>query len=361
MSVLFSQCTAVGQFTPIGITNSTLSGTVGWVGNGNGSISDNVYVSSGVALAGLFSSAQSNCMMTRGYSFSIPLAASICGIEVEFERNASGLLLGSSVKDNIIYLLNAGAITGSNMASGSAWPSSDGTATYGGSGNLWGAAWTPTDINNANFGVALSTTMSSGLASLYLSANVDLVTITVYYKLPSLPIEMVSFTGSIVDNKVKLEWKTESERNNNYFTVEKMNGTYDWNLIAQLKGAGNSTNILNYSTYDEAPDEINYYRVKQVDYNNSFTYSPIISVDYNPKKTHTLKLYPIPASSYLTIDIPDNVEKIEIISDNGVRSETDIIKADDQYRINVSSLAPGIYIVKVYITDTVITKKFVKE
>jgi len=361
ISILFSQCTAVGQFTPTGITNSTLTGTVGWSGIGNGSLSDNAYISSGVALAGLFSSAQSNYMMTKGYGFAIPLAASICGIQVEIERNAFGLLLGSFVNDNALYLLNAGVITGSNMASGSAWPSSDATVTYGGSSNLWGAAWTPADINTGNFGVALSTTMSSGLASLYLSANIDLITITIYYKLLALPIEMISFTGRIENDKIKLEWKTESERKNNYFMVEKMNETYDWNSIAQIKGAGNSTDIVSYGTYDETPGELNYYRVKQVDYNNSFTYSPIISVDYNPKKTHTLKLYPIPASSYLTIDIADNVEKIEIISNNGVRSETDIIKANDQYRINVSSLAPGIYIIKVYTPDNVMTKKFMKE
>jgi hypothetical protein len=77
-----------------------------------------------------------------------------------------------------------------------------------------------------------------------------------------------------------LSWTTESEHNNDYFNIEK---TLDGNIfenIGYIKGAGNSTQSTTYSFTDyNSNGDINYYRLKQTDYDGKFIYSDLISID----------------------------------------------------------------------------------
>ena len=88
---------------------------------------------------------------------------------------------GVTLKDSTVYLLKGGAVPGGeqNKASASAWPTSKGTATYGNTADLWGATWTPADINASNFGVQLAATNTSAYSSE--TGNVDYVSVTVTY------------------------------------------------------------------------------------------------------------------------------------------------------------------------------------
>jgi hypothetical protein len=114
------------------------------------------------------------------------------------------------------------------------------------------------------------------------TANSAYLTITV---VNGLPIELLYF--SVVDCKTGnlLSWSTASERNNNYFNIEKTKDGKDWSSIMTENGAGNSSNILYYSFVDENVESIiNYYRLKQTDYDGKFKYSEIISIDNTDKK-----------------------------------------------------------------------------
>ena len=96
----------------------------------------------------------------------IPTTAIIRGIQVEIVRKASG----TSVDDEDLYLLKAGATTGiTDHASGTDWGTTDGTVTYGSASDLWGTTWTPAQINASNFGVRFKVgnrTTSSRTASI---------------------------------------------------------------------------------------------------------------------------------------------------------------------------------------------------
>lgn len=96
----------------------------------------------------------------------------------------------------------------------------------------------------------------------------------------SLPIELLYFRGKSYIYYNQLEWETASENNNDYFTIEKTrDGTYFYN-IAIIKGAGNSNQRLYYQYLDrDIEDGINYYILKQTDYDGKFKYSDIISID----------------------------------------------------------------------------------
>lgn len=96
----------------------------------------------------------------------------------------------------------------------------------------------------------------------------------------NLPIELLYFKGSLYNSDNILHWSTASEDNNDYFTIEKTKDGIDWEVVDREPGAGNSSNQLYYSFVDENVESIiNYYRLKQTDYDGKFKYSDIISID----------------------------------------------------------------------------------
>jgi hypothetical protein len=100
-----------------------------------------------------------------------------------------------------------------------------------------------------------------------------------------LPIELLFFNGVECEEGNRLSWSTASENNNNYFSIEKTKDGKDWIIVTNLNGAGNSSIQLYYSFIDENIESIiNYYRLKQTDYDGNFKYSDIISINNQNNK-----------------------------------------------------------------------------
>lgn len=97
-----------------------------------------------------------------------------------------------------------------------------------------------------------------------------------------LSIQLTEFNGVKSDEAVKLNWETATETNNDYFTIERSADTESWEIISIIKGAGNSDHTISYNIWDSSPlKNTNYYKLKQTDFDGKFTYSRIISVDFN--------------------------------------------------------------------------------
>jgi hypothetical protein len=112
----------------------------------------------------------------------------------------------------------------------------------------------------------------------------------------SLPIKLVSFTGTNIEEGVLLNWSTATEENNNYFTVERSSDAKEWNALAEINGAGTTNSVQNYTYTDaQAAAGINYYRIKQTDVNGVFTYSSAIKVG-NIANDISTSVYPNPAT-----------------------------------------------------------------
>ena len=95
-----------------------------------------------------------------------------------------------------------------------------------------------------------------------------------------LPIELVSFYGEKKDNRNILNWTTASEINNAYFTIEKSYNGFDFEWVGTQDGSSPSTQIINYNLTDfNILKTINYYRLKQTDFDGKFEYSNTISID----------------------------------------------------------------------------------
>lgn len=108
------------------------------------------------------------------------------------------------------------------------------------------------------------------------AANSSYVTITVAQP---LPIELLSFAGRPIESGNLLIWSTATEHNNDYFTILWSVDGYHWTSIGKVDGAGNSIQKIDYSYLDESPAiGVNYYILKQTDYDGRFEDSDIISV-----------------------------------------------------------------------------------
>lgn len=120
----------------------------------------------------------------------------------------------------------------------------------------------------------------------------------IYIIVPTpLPISMASFEGIRKNGKVDLKWITFSEKNNDFFTVEKSSNGSKFNGIAEVKGAGTSNQIHYYDYTDlDSGEPILYYRIRQTDYDGTTSLSHIISLRNKNNSALQLTIYPNPNS-----------------------------------------------------------------
>ena len=93
-----------------------------------------------------------------------------------------------------------------------------------------------------------------------------------------LPVELTNFDVTCADAYTELTWQTESEYNNDYFEVEKADETLEFVVIDKVQGAGSTNQMQYYAVQDsERNNGDTYYRIRQVDYDGSESYSEILS------------------------------------------------------------------------------------
>src|SRR6185436_16917401 len=133
-----------------------------------------------------------------------------------------------------------------------------------------------------------------------------------------LPVELISFTATAIDNKeVVCKWITASEINNDYFTIERSKDGNEFEEAGKVDGAGNSTSVLNYSLTDYKPYAgVSYYRLKQTDFNGDFVYSQIEPVLITDSEIKYL-VYPNPSNGNFSIQFnaEQNTDAIFSITD----------------------------------------------
>jgi len=169
-----------------------------------------------------------------------------------------------------------------------------------------------------------------------------------------LPVELASFTSSIDNRKVILNWSTTSEENNSGFSIErKLASTTEWSAVGNVTGAGNSNSVKNYTFSDNnvATGKYNY-RLKQTDFNGNYKYYNLAN-EVNigvPNKFALAQNYPNPfnPSTNINYDLPfDSKVSIKIFDMTGreVALVVNQVQAAGYYSINfnASALSSGVY------------------
>lgn len=158
-----------------------------------------------------------------------------------------------------------------------------------------------------------------------------------------LPVELTAFQVSLENRAVACEWQTETELNNDFFTIERSPDGIHFEAFAYMDGAGNSTTPLHYKIYDYDPysDIVSYYRLSQTDFNGFNRFHDIRSIAY--KSTHKLTVYPNP--SHGTIQITGDDETLltsKLLDASGREIALHPFQAENS-QITLSDLPAGIY------------------
>ncbi|MBB6612090.1 T9SS type A sorting domain-containing protein [Pontibacter sp. Tf4] len=126
-----------------------------------------------------------------------------------------------------------------------------------------------------------------------------------------LPVELVSFSARQINQQVQLNWATASEKDNSHFIVERSITGKEFAAVATIEGKGTSALPSNYRFTDEQPvSGTAFYRLKQVDYDGTYSYSKVVAV--HVKALTKALLYPTIATSILNLDLPEQSNTITI-------------------------------------------------
>jgi hypothetical protein len=183
----------------------------------------------------------------------------------------------------------------------------------------------------------------------------------------SLPVELTSFTASLVNNNVKLSWTTATETQNYGFDIERKSNNSNWEKIGFVEGHGNSNSPKEYSFSDKNLKAGSYsYRLKQIDTDGQFEYSDIVKVDFNmPKEFQLNQNYPNPfnPSTKITFSLPvaSKVSLLiyNILGEKVMDAIIDQVYESGAYEYNFygSKLSSGTYLYSIQADNFTQTKK----
>jgi hypothetical protein len=208
--------------------------------------------------------------------------------------------------------------------------------------------------NNFNIGVVGSEN--------YLSPPVPTVINGIIAPGTPLPVTLVSFTGKLHNDQVVLNWATASELNNKLFEVQRSQNAQEFQTIATRAGRGTTTARTTYEAVDERPLlGISYYRLKQVDTDGTFAYSPVITI--RNAGLANASFYPNPTSGKLTVVLPQTqlaIPQLLTITDlTGRVIRTQELPANGE--IDITELKAGTYLISVGSGEQRIVRKVVKK
>ncbi len=104
----------------------------------------------------------------------------------------------------------------------------------------------------------------------------------------ALPVTLASFNAALSNDKVLLDWSTQQEINNSYFTIEKSADGNRYEFFKKISGSVNSNAVKNYHLADFAPAAgINYYRLSQTNLDGHTTYLGTRTVVYKNSSSFT--------------------------------------------------------------------------
>jgi hypothetical protein len=174
-----------------------------------------------------------------------------------------------------------------------------------------------------------------------------------------LPLTLVLFEATKQGSKGLLQWKTENETNISKFIVERSSDGRDYVPIGSIS-ANNILGSNSYSLTDQQPKGgLNYYRLRIIDRDGKYTFSPIRKLNFGSAIDEIL-VYPNPVArdSKIYISSSGSIDQAVLIDGTGKQVMQYSIKARSA-ELNVKGIARGIYQLKIQGISSMQTKKIV--
>jgi predicted DNA binding protein len=172
---------------------------------------------------------------------------------------------------------------------------------------------------------------------------------------------LINFYSECSDNGVDIKWSTASEINNDYFLIERSSDGNNFESFAKVKGAGNSSETLQYSVTDNDPYPLTvYYRLSQVDFNGeSHAYNIVSSTGC---KGSGINIFSYEDAITISVNAAEDAEyTITVFDAMGkavINQLQNIVKGKNEIKLQ-SSQGKGIYIVKLQNGNNIYTQKIV--
>ncbi len=182
----------------------------------------------------------------------------------------------------------------------------------------------------------------------------------------ALPVEFIDFVAETMFDKNHLKWATASETNNSHFIVQKkMKG--EWENIGQVEGNSTTIEKQTYDFWDASVQAGNtyYYRIKQVDFDGSYEYSSIKTVDFSKRLNNRVKVVENPVNKNLNLSITSNKKGTYVYSLRNMQGhqmrqgQVKVNKGSNHYSISIKDVPAGLYLLNIQGYDQVFTKKIV--
>jgi hypothetical protein len=173
------------------------------------------------------------------------------------------------------------------------------------------------------------------------------------------PVRISSFSAKREGTIALITWSTSFEENSDHFEVQHSANGRTWQTAGRVLSKGVALSANSYTFNHTSPlNGNNYYRLKMVDKDGSFAYSPIRSVRFNLGIDAELLVYPNPAIDRVTIKSSDTtpVSSVTVYNMAGVKLLSTSVSKDGT--VNLSRLPAGSYILKIsYVTGAFTTEK----
>lgn len=168
----------------------------------------------------------------------------------------------------------------------------------------------------------------------------------------ALPIELLKFDVSLKDDRVKIDWQTASERQNDFFTIQQSSDGELWQDIIDVKSKGESSVLQKYIEYLPLPEPgVVYYRLKQTDYDGTVSYSWIKELSYLEDLEFQFKIHPNPAKDELIIEGKgleiSRIKLSDVLGQDLTKQVTMVQGNPDQIQLDISLLQQGTYFISI--------------
>jgi hypothetical protein len=185
-----------------------------------------------------------------------------------------------------------------------------------------------------------------------------------------LPIELADFTSSYnkEEKGADIYWKTDSQRDNDYFTIEKSTDGQNFKDIASVDGAGTTNMPTEYFAFDPQIElGVTYYRLKQTDFNGEYKYSILRSINVLPDVNDVLTLFPNPTNGKTEVifnTYQNEISYMTVTDSKGfilLNKEIECKAGGNITEIDLTDNAHGIYFVTITTANKVYSSKLIKE
>ena len=301
---------------------------------------------------------------TSAVEFPVGTSSSYMPIEINTSSGSADFevrMVGNSYANSASYLDNNWEITssaGQTIEMKLTWPSSE-----------EGTSFPTGNMNLHKDGTALNHNVAKSGTGPYFASYSGVTCCSQFSPggNPPVPVELTYFDVISEEKQNLLTWETASELNNHFFEIEKSITGEDFISIGSVSGNGTTQTISKYSfsDYDVGPHQMSYfYRLMQVDYDGTYSYSPIVVANRKIRTNTHLSANPNPISNEWSLNLSNGFNGdllVEIFTQEGINIFREMCQFEEGILILENfDLPDGIFYAKVFIGEKVVTTKVVK-